>query len=189
MNDRSNGCGNFWVATYTGRKFYIDDPSKEDVCIEDIAHALGNLCRFVGHCKTFYSVAQHSVFVSKMCRPEHALHGLLHDAAEAYLGDLNRPLRELFRLRLDFWGFEVLEQRVFTAIGLRFKLSSPFIPIDVKLVDDRSLATEALCFMYGEGNGWGINAEPYSSLDIRPVGTRRAASMFLERFEELYDGD
>ena len=70
-------------------------PNPDDIRIEDIAHALSNQCRFAGHAREFYSVAEHSVHVSQLCLPEHALWGLLHDASEAYLVDLPRPLKLL----------------------------------------------------------------------------------------------
>ncbi len=84
-----------YIATYTGKQFYPLDPRPEDVCLEDIAHSLSNLCRFTGHTDTdrFYSVAQHSVICSTIVAPEAALLALLHDAAEAYLGDISRPLK------------------------------------------------------------------------------------------------
>lgn len=80
--------------TYTGK--YVDplDLNFDDVCIEDIAHHLSNICRFTG-AGPFYSVAQHSVQVSWLCRGsrQFALAGLLHDAAEAYLNDMSSPVK------------------------------------------------------------------------------------------------
>ena len=73
-----------WLQTYTGKKFYPFDPREEEVDILDIAHALSQLCRFGGHTKEFYSVAEHCVLVSMCCPSEVKLLGLLHDAAEAY---------------------------------------------------------------------------------------------------------
>ena len=93
------------MVTYTGKEFYPLDPNPADIDIKDIAHALSNCCRFAGHIKSFYSVAQHSVIVSELCEPENALAGLLHDASEAYLSDIARPVKyteqmEGYRLRL-----------------------------------------------------------------------------------------
>ena len=83
-----------WIQTYSGGKFFPLSPESEGITIEDIAHALSNLCRFAGHVKRFYSVAQHSVLVSHYCDPIDALVGLLHDASEAYLLDMPRPLKK-----------------------------------------------------------------------------------------------
>src|SRR5271165_7548492 len=82
-----------WIQTYTGRVMYPLDPRPEEINIIDIAHALSNLCRFTGHVRTFYSVAEHSVRVSQHCDPKDALWGLLHDASEAYLADMSRPMK------------------------------------------------------------------------------------------------
>lgn len=82
-----------WIQTFTGKQFWPLTPKAEDVCIEDIAHALAFKCRFGGHCKTFYSVAEHSCRVAEILRPEHQLIGLLHDAAEAYLPDVAAPIK------------------------------------------------------------------------------------------------
>ena len=87
-----------WIQTFTGRAFYVLDPRPEDVDIEDIAHALSMQCRFAGHCREFYSVAQHSVTASWLVPPEDALWGLLHDAAEAYVVDLPRPIKRAWQL-------------------------------------------------------------------------------------------
>lgn len=83
------------IQTRSGACIDLQNPDMTLFCIEDIAWALSNLCRFNGHTKAFYSVAQHSVLVSKVIPQAFALEGLLHDAAEAYLGDVTSPLKDL----------------------------------------------------------------------------------------------
>ena len=77
-----------WMQTYTGERFWPLDPRIEDIHIRDISMALGKLCRYGGHTIFFYSVAEHSVLVSEYVPEEYALWGLLHDASEAYLSDI-----------------------------------------------------------------------------------------------------
>src|SRR5690606_5290032 len=77
-----------WMQTFTGRAVYPLDLRPDDIDIQDIAHALSMQCRYAGHTRQFYSVAEHSVHVARWCRqygPAAALEGLLHDATEAYL--------------------------------------------------------------------------------------------------------
>lgn len=85
--------GDYFI-TFTGKKFYFSDPLPEMICLADIAHALAHQCRFGGHAKRFYSVAEHSVLVSYLVPPHLALKGLLHAAAKAYYGDIVRPLKQ-----------------------------------------------------------------------------------------------
>jgi len=85
---------NAWIQTISGRKFPLAEPDPNQIDIEDIAHALSMLCRFNGHCTQFYSVAEHSMHVSHEISNDLALAGLLHDAAEAYLGDVPSPLKK-----------------------------------------------------------------------------------------------
>src|SRR4051812_6540197 len=82
-----------WMQTISGKAFFPLDPRPADVDIQDIAHALAFQCRFGGHVKEFYSVAEHSVRVSLICAHEDAKWGLLHDATEAYLSDIVRPVK------------------------------------------------------------------------------------------------
>lgn len=82
-----------WQTTFTGERFYPFDPKPEQVFIEDIARGLANTCRWGGQIHTFYSVAQHSVEVSKRCTYRAKPWGLLHDAAEAYINDLPSPVK------------------------------------------------------------------------------------------------
>lgn len=80
--------------TYSGGLYYPWHPVIEEVCILDIAQALSNLCRYSGQSADFFSVAEHSVLVSRIVPKDFALEGLLHDAAEAYCNDLSVPLKE-----------------------------------------------------------------------------------------------
>lgn len=123
------------IRTYTGK--YIDvfniDPSL--ICIEDIAHGLSNVCRWAGQCKEFYSVAQHSVFVAKCVSQQNKLAALLHDASEAYLNDIPRPIKH----RLP--DYKKLENYVQTEIAKKFGFEYPFNE-DVKQGDDYALRQE-----------------------------------------------
>lgn len=124
-----------WMWTYTGRKYWPADPRVEDVNIHDIARGLSMLCRYTGHTKWFYSVAEHSVLVSLMVPQELALEALLHDASEAYLGDVSRPLKHHLP---DYQRLEELNTRV---IRERFMLP-PTEHRLVKAADSNILHTE-----------------------------------------------
>lgn len=140
-----------WFVTVSGRRVFVCDPRPEDIDLGDIAHALAHVCRFGGHCNPFYSVAQHSVHVSEILEEVDqpaldippapyssqylALVGLLHDATEAYVGDVIRPLK----LALD--RYQEIEARWWLAIATHFRLPWELPPL-VKYADLRALATE-----------------------------------------------
>lgn len=118
--------------THTGQGFDPFDPRAEDVRLEDIAHHLAMICRYGGACPKFYSVAEHAVRVAdlvldKTGDPLLALFGLHHDSAEAYIGDQRRPIKNLLRIGapLATWSFEILEQRVQSAVFKALELSPP----------------------------------------------------------------
>jgi hypothetical protein len=166
-----------WMQTYSGGIFWPLDPRPEEVNIEDIAHALANACRYAGHCLRFYSVAQHSVLVSMRCRPENALWGLLHDASEAYLLDVPRPVKP------HLPGYKDAEARVMQAITYRYGLP-PIMPEDVKEADGRMLATEQRDLMAPPPRPWNLPHEPYEH-PIHPMSPENAKKFFLDRFNEL----
>ncbi len=124
-----------WMWTYSGKQVWPDRPDPEDICIEDIAHALSMQCRYNGHVSHFYSVAEHSVLVSLMVPPELAIEALLHDATEAYCGDLIRPIK------MQLPEFKRLEGWIDAAIRLRFRLPPTEHPL-VKQADNDILHTE-----------------------------------------------
>jgi hypothetical protein len=171
-----------YFRTFTGRHVHTLDPHPGEVNIFDIARSLSQQCRFLGHTQMFYSVAQHSVLVSDLVLPHAALWGLLHDAAEAYLGDLPKPIKET----APFLGYREAEARVLHAICLRYDLPTE-MPAVVKWGDRQMLATEFRYVTGVEDDDW-IKAEVgFAPLDrpIYPWEPRAAETQFLDRFVEL----
>ncbi|MET3601844.1 phosphohydrolase [Martelella mangrovi] len=170
-----------WMQTASGRAFWPMDPRPEEVDIEDIAHALSNMCRYAGHCRRFYSVAQHSVLVSRALPSDLALWGLLHDASEAYLVDVPRPVKPF----LD--GYKAAEGRVMEAIVMRFNLMPAEMPAEVKRVDDAILHDEALQLMQRPPMGWHL-PEPPLGIRIEPWSPDYARTVFHREFRMLTHG-
>ena len=126
------------ICTYTGRWVHPTHPHPNEISIEDIAHALAHQCRFTGHTRFFYSVAEHSVHCATMAPPELELTALLHDASEAYLSDLARPVKHTEVLGAAYREVEVgLE----TVIAQRFDLVYPY-PDAIKRIDNAMLTKE-----------------------------------------------
>lgn len=123
--------------TSTGRKINLFDVNPEDINLEDIAHCLSNLCRYGGQTKQFYSVAEHSCRVAESVSDENKSWALLHDATEAYLGDVVRPLKYLPEMS----AYREIEKIFEKAIIERFDLD-PIMPEEVKKYDGILLATE-----------------------------------------------
>lgn len=145
-----------WMQTFTGTMFYPLDPRPEDICVDDIAHSLSMQCRYNGHGTMFYSVAEHCILMAGAVSPENALHALLHDATEAYVGDMVRPLK------LHMPEFRAVEDRVGRAIADRFGMD-PLAPEEVKLADSRILLDERTALFEAPAADWGLG-------DIEPLG-------------------
>ena len=138
--------GDLCLKTFTGKEFHLLNFKPEDFCIEDIAHSLSNTCRYVGHGKAFYSVAEHSIKCCERCTNwTTQMWGLLHDAAEAYIGDISSPLKKLLLLNVTQDVFQPTiyqyEESIVQAIAKRFDLSFP-IPEEVHKVDRQLLKEE-----------------------------------------------
>jgi hypothetical protein len=172
-----------WIQTFTGKKFFPLDPRPEDVDIEDIAHSLSLQCRFTGHCKFFYSVAQHSVLVSQLLPWDAALWGLLHDASEAYLCDLPRPLKNRTALGVEY---SRIETGLMTCIAEAFDLGP--IPPMVKTADDIMLVTEASQIMGPCPEPWHVLGYKPRKEIIRSWPPNEAWGQFIQRFSLLRSG-
>ena len=168
-----------WIQTYSGKRFNPTNPVPSAIVIQDIAHSLSMQCRFSGHVKQFYSVAQHCVLVSHLCNPEDALWGLLHDATEAYLVDIPRPLKHSGQ----FDAYKFFEEKMQKAICLRFGLDFQE-PTSVKRADNLMLATEARDLMSPLRHDWIQSIEPLP-LKIIPMNSLEAKRAFLKRFYDL----
>lgn len=177
------------ILTYTGKYFDFINPHNNEFNIYDIAHALSNVCRFAGHTREFYSVAQHSVMVARICmrtaRPADVIDcgraGLLHDAAEAYIGDITRPLKQLLP------DYKVIEQRIEAALLNAFGIDS--LPEQTKLVkhaDLVMLATEQRDLMPAHSDEWQLisGIEPLPEI-INPWYPEKAEREFLKMWDEL----
>lgn len=141
-HDHPDGTG--WIRTATGRWVHLLDPKPDQINLHDIAHALSRVCRFGGHIagEGIYSVAEHSLHVSAMLRrqygdPSLTLAGLLHDASEAYLGDMVRPLKQTQP------SYVVIERRLNATISAALKLPDHFAdhPL-IKEADEAALVWE-----------------------------------------------
>lgn len=176
-----------WMQTFSGGRYYWHDRSKSQIRLIDIAHALSNICRFGGHSK-FYSVAQHSVFVSRLVGTEsngrYTFFSIMHDAGEAYIGDIVKPLKHSLGDTVD-----ELERKCMLQICEYFDVP-PLGSIEgdekiaeaIKRADNIALATEVRDLVCTPDIGpWGLSEKPYGG-SIDPLGPEESRSLFLKRF-------
>jgi len=158
---------------------YLDllDPTNCTFTIEDIAHGLSNVCRFAGQCEPFYSVAEHSFHVSCIVPDEHAYAGLMHDAAEAFIGDIAKPLKVLLP------EYKAIEQVMEAAIFERFDV--PALGPEVKHADVVMLATEQLALMKNRDDWEYTRGKTPANVTIHAWPPATAKAMFLQRYAIL----
>lgn len=178
-----------YILTRSGRQFSFVNPRPDTVAVDDIAHALSHINRFTGHTKYAYSVAQHSIAVSRYLERTEAsvdlqFAGLMHDAHEAYFGDISTPLKAVLPIR-EF------EDRIQAVVGEAFELTLELMhDRRVKLADLTALAIEAEHLMPPDAVEWDclapVTPEMKRRMDIPvPLQAHQAARAFLARFEEL----
>lgn len=168
-----------WIQTYRMIQFSPLEPREDDLHIEDIAHSLSMQCRFNGHTNSFYSVAEHCCHVSDWLPKPLKLAGLLHDASEAYLCDLPRPLKYLDALA----GYRQAESRLESLIANRFGFDYPLDDL-IKEADERLLATEARQLMAPLHPEFEIG-ESVKGLKLACWSPMQAKDAFLWRYYNL----
>jgi 5'-deoxynucleotidase YfbR-like HD superfamily hydrolase len=183
------------IETHSGIWFDILEPTPDMINIEDVAHALSQTNRFTGHCRFPYPVSQHCRLASYIVAPLFAFHTLLHDASEAYIGDMSRPLKH-FTLAGE--EYRKVEKRIEEAIAIKFKLSAEE-PIEVKQADTAMLFLEKEQLMTAvpwdmnkeeamsrmDNGGW-LSVENHD-IKITEIDFWTNKKMFLDRFYELTD--
>lgn len=167
------------VQLRSGTLFDYADIKNMRFDIEDIAHALSNMCRFNGHTNKFYSVAQHSVLVSELVPEEHALAALLHDAAEAYCGDMVSPLKQLLPVYQSIHA--TIEQNLYRSIGVEWPVHACVKDADIKM-----LATEVRDLMTPHPAHWAFISDQVPCEEIiHPLPPMGAKELFLDRYFSL----
>lgn len=170
-----------FMTTASGGAIYPLSPDPKDVSVYDIAYALGNVCRFGGHCRSFYSVAQHSVLVAANVPRDLRYAALLHDAAEAYIGDLVRPAKQ------GASSYRAIEHRLMLVIC--DALRCPIWTLDhaeIRAADVRALMTERRDLIHNP-NGWTWDeledVQPFAD-PIRPMQPAEASGAWASAFVE-----
>lgn len=163
----------------SGSYFDFDDPWHSDFTIDDIATGLSRTCRFGGHCRDFYSVAEHAVYVSMLVPEEDAKAGLHHDDPEAFITDMAGPLKPKLPDYLRY------ERDIESAVLHRFGIE--YLPRSVKIADMIMLATEKQQIMSRPNDYWPCldGIEPVQSIQIKCMTPGEARDFYLERYYEL----
>lgn len=168
-----------WIETQSGVKFELSDPDPDSVALCDITHALGKLCRFTGHTSRFYSVAEHSIHVASLVPEELRLAALLHDAAEAYIGDISTPLKMLLK-KTDL---KKIENRILLAVWKKFRLD--LTEEDCRAIheaDIRVLLAERRFFLGRLDWGWGDEID-VPKIQFKSYCPKESGEVFLREVE------
>ena len=162
----------------SGFTLQLDSPRAEGMPITDVARALAYQPRWAGATRVFYSVAEHSVLVSRLVPPQLAFDGLMHDCDEAISGDVPSCVKEL--LGRDHLKAKLGPVKLALSRWFGFRLDDP----RVKHADLVCMATELRDLLPPAWMDWG-HLPPSHPDKIAPVGPERAYTLFLERYEEL----
>ncbi len=183
------------IITYTGKVFDLLNPKPEMVCIEDIAHSLAYQCRYTGHTQEFYSVAQHCVLMAQNSDlPGDPMAKLMHDAAEAYIGDVARPWKDLLSVQIGHGvgsrhvSISLFEEEIQDVIGLALDVDLRY-SAEVKVSDLKMMATEVRDLMPAgfSSDMWGIDISNPVEEVISPWPPFTAEMCFLELYDDLRD--
>ena len=166
-----------WITTYTGKRLHYLTPTPDEIDVRDIAHALSMICRFGGQCRDFYSVAEHSLHVCNLVQPKYKLSALLHDAHEAYILDMPRPVK------YDMPQYRVIANEIQRVIDEKFGTSTNE---EIHNADEIMLATEARDLGL-DMTDW-VSLPPPLRGELRPLKHGLAEVTFLFKFKDLTEG-
>lgn len=169
-----------YISTYTNKRFHFMNPFEDEVCIEDIAQALSNMCRYSGHVKKFYSVAEHSVILAdfvmeKYDNADMALTALFHDASEAYIVDVPSPIKPYLT------NYQEIEDGISKVINKVFNIS-PMCTI-IKELDTNIICDEAKV-LFKSVPDW-VKYYKEIGVTLKLYTPDEAREVFMSKFEEL----
>lgn len=168
-----------WTQTYNKIKFDFINPTTDMINIGDISQGLAMQCRFSGQCKEFYSIAEHCVNASILAKPGDKLHALLHDASEAYISDIVKPLKE------QLPAYKLIEDKIQTVIFKRYRVYPKNSKERVKAIDHRLLHYEATNLLqFPAVDDW-IEITHIDNLEIKCLPPQEARIAFLRQFYTL----
>lgn len=173
------------INTLSGRMFDYKDIRPEDIILDDIASALANICRFTGHVKEFYSVAQHSVLVSDaQSTLAEKRAGLLHDATEAYVNDLPSPMKTCVYLG----DYKLLEDSIHKVINEKYNINDGMTD-NIKKYDIKALVTEKRDLTHNHVTWeWAKDIECFDEVII-PLPPKEAKKLFMRRVAQLFPNE
>jgi uncharacterized protein len=173
-----------WKQTFSGKQVDFINPDPEQLCIEDIAHALAHTCRYTGHTQYFYSTAEHSIILVNYIwsnlgySKQDQFTMLMHDAAEAFLGDISSPLKALLP------DYKKIEKNFEKVLANKFGFEYP-LPDRLKQLDKRIILDEVkYLFAESVGNWEHDDYEPLN-VEIAGLSPDQAKRKFLYMFHNL----
>lgn len=174
------------ILTYSGIAIDPLDATVDQIAIEDIAHATANICRYTGHVREFYSVAEHSVRVAELLEErgfdtESQFNGLMHDASEAYLGDVARPIKDTSDVGTLYKGAEDI---LMTLIAKKYGLTWP-LSEEIGWADYVLLRTEQRDLMPYPNDLYSLEEYEVLEDEIKPWEPKLAEVEFLSKFQSL----
>ena len=172
------------ITVASGKHIDLDNLRMEDIDIKDIAHSLSNICRFGGSARFHYSVAQHSLYVAGQVASKHRLWALMHDAPEAYYGDVITPIKHDNRFSLMRDLFEKVDTIVYRRFGL-ISIEDRFseLPVEVREADDAVRMTETDQLMEGEPK---VKSFKMAAIVIKKMEPKEAERRFITAWEHCY---
>jgi hypothetical protein len=178
---------NTQIETHSGKLFDYLQQRPVDMDSDSIAHALGNICRFTGHCREFYSVAAHSLLCVELARKRDlssrlCLLALVHDAHEAYVGDINSPLKRALN-----GNFADLDTQAALVAHAALGITPPTLheKIQVKALDLTALMTEARVLMPSGGRNWSISEQPDDEVEVVCLPPKEGARRWLTMYKTM----
>lgn len=178
-----------WTQTYTGQAFDLVNPVPATIRLDDIAIPLSRIVRFNGHTKDRYTVADHLLLCERLCLrhfpPAIRLAILIHDAHEAYLGDITSPVASLLRSDALKDSKRAIDAAICKGIGLPWDFLQGYVAHDIKRIDRQALAIEKRDMLGPEPQPWTAFELPTPRTDQRAAADPEAGKMWVWRLRAL----